>query len=540
MKRLFIFGIGGTGCRVLRSLNFMLAAGVDGFDSQTQVFPIIIDYDKENADKERTLACIENYSKIHDTAFQAHQDQKDQFFMARMRQMKDALAEEGKGGTSTYELNYAPKQDEKQYKDSIGYEQLTGDLYKTQFLLESLYDTSIDPDKAELAIDMTVGFKGNPNIGSVVFHELKKTPEYKDFVQLFNPETDSIMIVGSLFGGTGSSGIPELITAIRNSKEMKLKQARLGAIMVLPYFSLISKPGSPINSSLFNSKTKAALSYYEDSGLNENVNAIYYVGDSNDTKLDHNIGGKEQLNRANFVEFVAAMSIIHFVTYDPNNVKKGNAKTEYFKYAVEGELYGANGKSCIDLSDLLKDKTVSVIRPLCSLTLAMKYFHDCIEGDKKSLSKVQYFSQLGLEELTWDTNSSISNPDKLQDICYYLHEFYEFYKSWLDELNSDKNGHQLKLFNLATPTGEKENYGFHRIFAHKDQTVEKGGFMGGKKSVPTFVKQDMDVAMNNALTENGHFEKGKTLKTPQKEYVLLDILRTASNNIMKDNTNINI
>lgn len=64
--------------------------------------------------------------------------------------------------------------------------------------------------------------------------------------------------------------------------------------------------------------------------------------------------------------------------------------------------------------------------------------------------------------------------------------------------------------------------------------------MGGKKSVPTFVKQDMDVAMNNALTENGHFEKGKTLKTPQKEYVLLDILRTASNNIMKDNTKINI
>ena len=50
----------------------------------------------------------------------------------------------------------------------------------------------------------------------------------------------------------------------------------------------------------------------------------------------------------------------------------------------------------------------------------------------------------------------------------------------------------------------------------------------------------MDVAMNNALTENGHFEKGKTLKTPQKEYVLLDILRTASNNIMKDNTKINI
>ena len=114
------------------------------------------------------------------------------------------------------------------------------------------------------------------------------------------------------------------------------------------------------------------------------------------------------------------------------------------------------------------------------------------------------------------------------------------YKSWLDELNSDKNGHQLKLFNLETPTGEKENYGFHRLFAHKDQTVERHGILGGITYEPTFLKRDMDVAMNNALTDNGHFVQGRTLKTPQKEFVLLDILRTASNNIMKDNTKINI
>ena len=48
MKRIFIFGIGGTGCRVLRSLNFLLAAGIRGFGYDTEVFPIIIDYDKEN------------------------------------------------------------------------------------------------------------------------------------------------------------------------------------------------------------------------------------------------------------------------------------------------------------------------------------------------------------------------------------------------------------------------------------------------------------------------------------------------------------
>lgn len=48
MSKLYVFAIGGTGSRVLRSLTMMLASGVKlGVD---KIVPIIIDPDNSNAD----------------------------------------------------------------------------------------------------------------------------------------------------------------------------------------------------------------------------------------------------------------------------------------------------------------------------------------------------------------------------------------------------------------------------------------------------------------------------------------------------------
>lgn len=528
MKRLFVFGIGGTGCRVLRSLNFLLAAGIDGLGYDTQVFPIIIDYDAENGDKKRTLKCINNYANIHKIAYANHPDQQNQYFVTRVREMRDALADEGmRGNNSSYELVFTPKQGEKKYKHSIGYGDLVGEnLINTQFLLESLYDASPEEGRAELEIDMTVGFKGNPNIGSVVFHELQATPEYKDFVQLFNPATDRIMIVGSLFGGTGSSGIPELIMSIRNHNEIGIQQARLGVIMVLPYFSLPPKSGSPIHSTLFNSKTKAALSYYQDSGINKLINSIYYIGDKNETILDHQIGGENQLNRANIVEFISALSIIHFINSDPDNSRGGNSATEYYKYAIEGTLYGNNGKQAVNLLDLVKDTENSyVFTALNSLTMALKYFHECVEEDKRSMGSVQWYRELGIDTLNWEKKTSATENNPLKDLCYYLHEFYDMYKEWLDELADEKNGHSLSLYNLTTPD-DRGNYGFHTLFSHKEQVK------GDKKTTPTISKKDFDAEINGAFSDKGHFRNGQL--TTQKEFIFMDIFRTGCDALLKD------
>lgn len=63
MAKLYIFGIGGTGARVLRSFTMMMAAGVNiGAD---EIVPIIIDPDASNADLTRTVALMNNYRAIH-------------------------------------------------------------------------------------------------------------------------------------------------------------------------------------------------------------------------------------------------------------------------------------------------------------------------------------------------------------------------------------------------------------------------------------------------------------------------------------------
>ena len=62
MSKLYIFGIGGTGSRVLRSFTMMMAAGVKiGTD---EIIPIIIDPDVANADLTRTVTLMNNYRSV--------------------------------------------------------------------------------------------------------------------------------------------------------------------------------------------------------------------------------------------------------------------------------------------------------------------------------------------------------------------------------------------------------------------------------------------------------------------------------------------
>ena len=61
----------------------------------------------------------------------------------------------------------------------------------TEDLLFALYDNSDATSKnAELELDMAKGFKGNPNIGSVVFHDLRESPEFLQFRSTFNAATN--------------------------------------------------------------------------------------------------------------------------------------------------------------------------------------------------------------------------------------------------------------------------------------------------------------------------------------------------------------
>ena len=59
----FVFGIGGTGARVLRSLTLLLASGVE---CKSTIVPVIIDPDLNNGDLTRTVSLMQRYTAVRD------------------------------------------------------------------------------------------------------------------------------------------------------------------------------------------------------------------------------------------------------------------------------------------------------------------------------------------------------------------------------------------------------------------------------------------------------------------------------------------
>lgn len=123
-----------------------------------------------------------------------------------------------------------------------------------------------------------------------------------------------------------------------------LRDAKIGALTVLPYFNVQQDENSPISRADFISKTKSALFYYHDNltGLRENgvdlplskVNACYYLGDEVPSNPYFNDpGGNGQRNDAHVVEYVGALSVLDFLSIPDGQLVTvdGNAQAPIYK-----------------------------------------------------------------------------------------------------------------------------------------------------------------------------------------------------------------
>lgn len=292
MAKLYIFGIGGTGARVLRSFTMMMAAGVKiGAD---EIVPIIIDPDASNADLSRTVALMNNYRSIRSSLTFTQADETP-FFRKELSQIL---------------VNYTLRiqdTDDKTFKQFID---LSSMDKASQAMLMMLFS------EKNLASSMDVGFKGNPNIGSVVLNQIVASKDFQDFANNFE-SGDKVFIISSIFGGTGASGFPLLLKTLRKGNSFPnndiINNAEIGAITILPYFKLKNDDGSEIDSSTFISKTKSALAYYENNiSRNGSVNALYYLGDNVTNTYENHEGGSAQQNEAHLIEFLAATAIVDF------------------------------------------------------------------------------------------------------------------------------------------------------------------------------------------------------------------------------------
>ncbi len=354
MSKLYVFGIGGTGARVLKSITMLLAAGVDcGVDT---IVPIIIDRDLSNKDLSRTKLIIEDYIAVNKCV---GANGKNMFFKTKISLLEGGLYLQLKDNTQKFD-------------EFIGKRTMTNE---NKALVDMLFSSRT------LGLDMTEGFQGNPNIGSVVLNQFDDSNVFNKFANDFK-DGDKIFIISSIFGGTGASGFPLLrkILQTPNVKDSEGKnlpnwglvnKAPIGAISVLPYFIVgPAKKESQVDSDTFIDKTRAALSYYKTE--DKKVDTLYYIADRLTSTYEHNKGGDAQKNDAHFVELVGALAILDFV----NPLKAGKnfsrendniQKTNYKEFAISSNLKEINFGSLADETKRL------IINPLSRFLLFSKY-----------------------------------------------------------------------------------------------------------------------------------------------------------------------
>lgn len=399
MSKLYVFAIGGTGSRVLRSLTMLLASGVK-LDAK-EIVPIIIDPDNSNSDLTRTVMHMNAYQDIHNK-LTFDTSNPNSFFRTGISRMLQNY---------TLKINDT---DDKSFRKFIG---LASMSKENQAMARILFS------EKNLNSKMNVGFKGNPNIGSVVLNQIVNSPDFEEFANSF-AQNDKIFIISSIFGGTGASGFPLLLKTLRTGDNFPnhqvINQAEIGAITVLPYFDLKVNEDSEIDSSTFISKTKSALAYYEENiSKNNQINALYYLADKVHNTYDNCEGGSGQQNDAHLVEFLASTAIVDFCNNShPTTTNK--------------ELGISSASDVVSFNSFYDGLVNMVRRPMTQFTLMA----NCFTYEKN------YISSSGFNA---NSKAGIGTDIYSGEFGRKLSSFFNMYVAWLNEMKSNKRS--LDLFN---------------------------------------------------------------------------------------------
>lgn len=304
--RLYVFAIGGTGARVLHSLTMLLASGVELTDEggeKYELVPIIIDPDMQNGNVSHTEGLLQLYCRIQHDLDGVTASRKSGFFHTKISSLNQ-IANNGQQQVQNNFLYGFAGNSQMTFRDFINYNSLGQDF---QAFLKTIYSDR------NLNDTMSVGFKGNPNVGSVFLNDFQNSNEYQTFLSTFQAAQDRVFVIGSLFGGTGAAGMPLIVKTIRDNTQPTINGALIGSLAVMPYFNVQKPQGQSvdIDSSSFVTKTKAALTYYHNN-FNE-PDAIFYIGDQlASNPYNYSVGATSQKNDAHFIELAGALAILQY------------------------------------------------------------------------------------------------------------------------------------------------------------------------------------------------------------------------------------
>lgn len=316
----FVLSFGGTGARVVEALTYVTAAGC----RTAPLHVLMIDPDGANGNLSITHKQLDRYLKLnalHDLPATGSAGRPPLFSIPI------------NPGCDTGSLLWEYPNRLDPFKTLIGYSGLSGEH---QALIDLLYD------EEDLDQDFRVGYVGRAHVGALDLYRTMRdaltrvaadddASEADDgeaaidqFFKAVRTQAQSsetrLFVVGSLFGGTGASGIPTVPALLSELLPVVRKDITVGALLLGPYFTFPALDERKPDSALHPLATRAALSHYADTDVG--FDSVYFLGapDRSQTSSENELGGSNQMNKPHYTELAAATAAVHFFTADKASV----------------------------------------------------------------------------------------------------------------------------------------------------------------------------------------------------------------------------
>lgn len=303
---LTFFALGGSGARAVEPLLHLCAMGL----GPRRLTIVIVDPDQANEGVTRARRLIELYRRTRDE-LGGGANLPGYFRTELLDPVSDTLV-------------WSPIADDEHLPNTRFAARVDRNAMGDRGALGRLYDLLFAERIRDM--DLGMGFRGVPAIGTVFMHRLRTQRFFEQILQQAPQEPDSVFFsVGSIFGGTGAAALPvvgrALSTGLRGVEPRPdipgIDPRRLGAALLLPYFTLPSPragdaPGElRPETSLFAQNAAAALPTYVRGDAR--YGAMYVLGDSEPREQDANaIGGDAQRNASHYIELFAALAALDF------------------------------------------------------------------------------------------------------------------------------------------------------------------------------------------------------------------------------------
>lgn len=430
----YFIAIGGTGNKILESLVYACAADAlytVGANGKREPIPVlnalIVDVDAACGNTTRARQASEQYEQVR-SAFAAS--------LAPHKGFHTALSVE------RWNMNLARR--------AASVDDMTLNYRRDRLLAQTLFS------RAEAGLEYSEGFRGHPDLGVLFFAEMLNNlgdaaaqGQPDEMVTTLNRmqreldagETVKVLLAGSIFGGTGASGIPSVARYLRNCFSNYTDRFILSAVLMLPYYDVPAAAVDEtleiaVKSSAFPDKARTALQYYGMEGMVRSdeddtrglYDALYLLGLPKEafvTTRVYSTGSQTQENDAHLLEWLAARCAARFYRTGFRGSEARNMDVYYYQWHSHDVSW-----ECFDDEAALYHNAYGGLAKAAALFLGECYptLRACIRKDDRRLARTVNYWTAYFHDVRHYGVTQRAQLEKLFDALYRL---LAFYINWL-------------------------------------------------------------------------------------------------------------